>query len=94
MHIVFRGSHSSKELLDSLKSVLDYLYTNYGIKDFSDLDLHLMLRDNCNQSVDLVDVDTYQTISVFEVFKSPKDMNNEEGVPNLKLVIDNTKDRE
>lgn len=93
MHIVFRGSHTADELLDSLKSVLDYLYDNYGIQDFSDLDLHLMLRDHYNQNVDLIDINTYQVISVFEVFKSSKNLVHEEGVPNLRLVIDNTKDK-
>lgn len=91
MHIVFRGNHTAQELLSNLSKVLDYLHSHYGITDFSDLDLHLMLRDHNNRKIDLIDVDTYQIISVFEVYKSEPAIKSAEQHPNLKLVIDNTK---
>ena len=92
MNIVFRGKHTSTELLESISSVLGLLTEKYNVDNYIDINLQVRLLDHEDQDVDLIDVKTFEPITVFEVYKSANDAKVTQDKSNLTLVIDNTKE--
>ncbi|NQY41857.1 MAG: hypothetical protein HRT87_00700 [Legionellales bacterium] len=94
MKIVFRGKHTSTELLESISSVLGLLTDKYNVDKFIDINLEVRLLDHEEHDVDLIDIKTFEPITVFEVYKSANDAKVMQDKSNLTLVIDNTKENE
>ena len=93
MQVIFQGEQNSEEMLESLLSIVKLFRERYGIKHFREVQLSMVLMDEQLDDVELVDSRTSEVFRVFEVYKSGeaiKPISSQE-IPNLKLVVDNTK---
>ena len=87
MDIIFQGKHSVDDAADSVASILHLFGERYGIEYFADLSISLKLIDGHGDEVELVDAETSEVFTVFEIqqARSPE--------TGLRLVVDNTKIR-
>jgi hypothetical protein len=91
MQIVFQGQQSIEQATYSLISILKLFKRQYGIVNFRDITLTVELVDTDGENVELIDEQTSEVFSVFEISKPSQILKNVSAVEYLKLVIDNTK---
>jgi hypothetical protein len=93
MQILFHGGQSSEEAADSVLSILKLFKERYGISNFRDVALNIVLVDENGDEVELVDGSTSEVLGIFEVYKSSNmpDADLPKGKGHLELVVDNTK---
>ncbi len=94
MKVLFKGKHTTSEAMDTVSNILKLFHESYGVSNIANMRLDLTLRDETGQEIELVDADTSEVLSTFEVFKhTPKGMMVHE-LPkqfgHLWLVVDNT----
>ncbi len=93
MQIIFQGNQTSEEAADSLLSILKLFKDKYGIHNFRQMNLDVVLLDEQGHDVELIDATTSEIYGVFEVYKSTvlaQDPAHKKK-PRLQLVVDNTK---
>lgn len=93
MQVIFQGDHNSDEMVESLLSIVKLFRERYGIDNFRELKLSMVLMDEQGDDVELVDSRTAEVFRVFEVYKSgekikPVSFANSR---HLKLIVDNTR---
>ena len=91
MKIHFHGQHTTEEAAESLLSILRLFSDRYGIADFRELELDMVLLNIDGEDVELVDANTSDILDSFEVYPSELDEVAQDSRPALKLVVDNTK---
>lgn len=93
MQVIFQGEQNSEEMVESLLSIVKLFRERYGINNFREMKLSMVLMDEQGDDVELVDSRTAEVFRVFEVYKSGAAIKPVSSIktPNLKLVIDNTK---
>lgn len=99
MKIMFHGSQSTEEAAESLLSILKLFKERYGINQFREMNLDLVLQDSDGEDVELIDARTSEILGIFEVFQNERQYNEmlqgDEPIravaPHLKLVVDNDK---
>ena len=99
MRIMFHGSQSTEEAAESLLSILKLFKDRYGISQFREINLDVVLQDEEGEDVELIDASTSEILGIFEVFQNesqykdmfPGEQPNRRRSPNLKLVVDNSK---
>lgn len=93
MQVIFTGEQNSQEVVESLLSMVRLFKDRYGINNFRELKLSMVLMDEQGDDVELVDSRTGEVFRVFEVYKSGeaiKPISSIHSSP-LQLVVDNTK---
>ena len=93
MDIILQGQHDGSETLESLERVLELFKQRYRIRGYREIHLTVTLVDEYGDDVELIDSDTNQPYRVFEVYRSGYEFTGRKGVPKLRLVVDNTKNR-
>jgi molecular chaperone GrpE (heat shock protein) len=91
MDIILQGQHDEHEALESLERVLQLFKERYSINGYSEIHLTVTLLDEQGEEVELVDTNTNQAYRVFEVYRAGYELSGRRGVPQLQLVVDNTK---
>jgi hypothetical protein len=93
MQVIFQGEQNSEEAVESLVSIIKLFHERYGISEFRDLKLSMVLMDDHGDDVELVDSRTAEVFRVFEVFKSGGAIKPVSSLnsSHLKLIVDNTK---
>lgn len=91
MDIILRGQHDATEMVKSLENVLNLFKERYHITDFREIHLSITLVDDQGDVVELVDNQTNEAYRSFEVFREGYELTGQQGVPQLQLVVDNTK---
>jgi len=93
MQVIFQGDQNSEEMVESLLSIVKLFRERYGIQNFREVQLSMVLMDEQQDDVELVDSRTAEVFRVFEVYKSGESIRpiSSMTMPSLKLVIDNTK---
>lgn len=91
MDIILKGQHTSKELVESLENVLKLFKEQYQVSAYCEIRLSVTLIDDQNDTVELVDSESNQVFRSFEVYRSGYELNGRLGVPQLQLVVDNTR---
>lgn len=91
MDIIFQGKHNGQEAAESLANVLELFKERYHIHQFREIHLNVTLVDEQGEDVELVDSETDQAFRTFEVFREGYELDHRRGIPQLKLVVDNTR---
>lgn len=101
MQINFYGQHNCQELADSLLGILMLFKQRYGISNFRDLALSIVLLDQNGNDVELVDGVTAEVLNLFEIYNSSEmvpplsskksKISSKVKSNHLRLVVDNTK---
>ena len=94
MQISFHGSYDTEEAIESLLSILKLFRERYGISYYNDMQLTVTLKDKSGEELELVDVNSQEVLSKFEVHKTPEKSPLENiSHKHLRLVVDNTSSR-
>lgn len=91
MDIILRGQHDASEMVKSLENVLNLFKERYHITDYREIHLSITLVDDQGDVVELVDNQTNEAYRSFEVFREGYELAGQQGIPQLQLVVDNTK---
>lgn len=94
MDIIFKGTHSTEELANSVFNVLRLFKDRYHVPTFREIHLTVTLLDESGQDVELVDNQSSDIYRTFEVYRENcSELRQKEHPtpgPGLKLVVDNT----
>ena len=91
MDIILQGEHNEDEAAQSLERVLHLFKERYAIAGFREIHLSVTLIDNQGDDVELVDSESNQVYRIFEVYRQGYELEGKKGIPQLHLVVDNTK---
>jgi len=100
MDVIFKGKHTVGEAAESILSILKMFKDKYGIVNFRNIKLQASLLDHEGKIIDLVDAETSETLTVFEVYKAEelpleeKKHKHKHKHKHLRLVVDNTKPKD
>ncbi len=92
MQVIFKGEQNTSETVESLQNIIKLFRERYGICNFRELKLSMVLMDSQGDDIELVDSRTTEVFRVFEVYKSGESIKPISSLktPELKLVVDNT----
>ena len=92
MQVIFKGEQNTDETVESIQNIIKLFRERYGICNFRELQLSMVLMDEQGDDIELVDSRTTEVFRVFEVYKSGESIKpiSSFKTPELKLVIDNT----
>ena len=91
MDIILQGQHRGEDAVESFTRVLKLFKERYGIHAYREIHLSLILIDEQGDEVELVDSKSNEAYRTFEVYRNEFEFRGQQGVPFLKLVVDNTK---
>jgi hypothetical protein len=97
MEIIFKGKHTGDEFAQSVLSVVHLFKDRYHVPVFREIHLTVTLVDELGQDVELVDNQNSTIYRVFEVHRQESELRGQDDPkrsPSIKLVVDNTKQRE
>lgn len=91
MEIILQGKYTNEEAAESLLSVLRLFKEGYGVTQFREIRLSVILLDAQGDDVELVDSETNQVYRTFEVYRKGYELDSRRNTrPVLQLVVDNT----
>jgi hypothetical protein len=92
MQVIFKGEQNTEETAKSLLNIINLFRERYGIHNFRELKLSMVLMDEQGDDIELVDSRTAEVFRIFEVFKSGETIKpvSSNARPSLELVVDNT----
>ena len=91
MQIKFHGQQNTEEAMESIVSMFKLFEDRYGICDFRELNLDLVLMNHEGDDVELIDAGSSEVLDIFEVYQSDNEIKPQYKKPELSLVVDNTK---
>tara|TARA_B110000879_G_C11115249_1_gene489228 strand:- start:10 stop:288 length:279 start_codon:yes stop_codon:yes gene_type:complete len=92
MQVIFQGEQNSDETAESVANIIKLFKERYGIHQFREFKLSMVLMDEQGDDIELVDNRTSEVFRIFEVYKSGHAIKpvSSNSTPMLKLVVDNT----
>jgi len=92
MQVIFQGEQSSEETTQSVNNIIKLFQERYGITQFRELKISMVLMDEQGDDIELVDSRTSEVFRIFEVYKSGEGIKPVSSIktPPLQLVVDNT----
>jgi len=92
MQVIFQGEQNTIETAESVNNIMKLFQERYGIHNFRELKLSMVLMDEQGDDIELVDSRTSEVFRIFEVYKSGQTIKpvSSLGFPKLSLVVDNT----
>lgn len=92
MQVIFKGEQNTDETVESLQNIIKLFRERYGICNFRELKLSMVLMDQQGDDIELVDSRTTEVFRVFEVYRSGESIKpiSSNRKPELKLIVDNT----
>ena len=91
MDIILQGQHHANEVVESLENVLNLFKERYQINEFREIHLSVTLVDAQGDVVELVDSESNHVYRAFEAYRTGHELTGKQGIPMLKLVVDNTR---
>ncbi len=88
MKIRFQGLHNTNEAIESLASMLKMFQEQYGIENFDNIELDVVLLDQDKEAVEIVDAASSEIYEEFEVVRAGAEEQRKK--PRLRLAVDNT----
>ena len=77
MKIKFRGTHNAEEIVESLTAILQLFEEQYGVHDFSEIKMDMVLVNEQGEEVELIDSNTSEVFDILEVHKNAEEVDEQ-----------------